>query len=174
PATPDCAVPNEVVPAGDKYVPRYGYIEARIDFDGQSGMWHSFFLNTPRNLLAGPRDEHDRGMELDIVEHKKMQGDADSSAHAPSTIHWLTETSPTCPDTSTSIWDGGGVPHAGNGSLADGFHIYGMEWSPDSIKVYYDSLLVFTVKNSTQPHSLCPHGGPQCLADPCVPGGGQS
>src|SRR5262249_24909519 len=78
--------------------------------------------------------------------HKKMQGDADSSAHAPSTIHWLSETSPTCPDTSTSIWDGGGVPHAGNGSLADGFHIYGMEWSPDSIKVYYDSLLVFTLK----------------------------
>src|SRR5687767_7901131 len=36
--------PDELVPPGNKYKPLYGYIEASIDFDGASGMWHSFFM----------------------------------------------------------------------------------------------------------------------------------
>src|SRR6185437_9203886 len=131
--------PDELVPTGNKYLPRYGYIEASIDFDGAPGMWHSFFMNTPNNLLHGPLDEHLRGMEMDIVEHKKMAGSTNVETQAPTALHWLTGTSPSIcyPNTPSSLSAGGG-PHSGTPgtSLAVGFHTYGLEWTPDYLKFY--------------------------------------
>jgi beta-glucanase (GH16 family) len=164
-------VPNELQPNGNKYMPRYGYIEASIDFDGTAGMWSSFWLQTPNNLQQGPLDEHDRGMEIDIIEHKKMKGAVDVSAQAPSNLHWMSYSSPVLPNT-PDFWHAGGVPHSGNGPLANGFHTYGLEWTPDYLKIYYDDLLVWTVNNTTVHYPLCQ--SPPCYAAPCIPGQDQS
>ena len=171
-----CSITNELAPAGNKYMPRYGYIEARIDFDDSPGMWSSFWVQTPKGLLQGPMLEQYRGMEMDIVEHKKGHGNPLilDETQAPSTVHFMSNASPVCPATA-NFWHGGGVPHSGNGSLASGFHTYGLEWTPNYEKYYYDSILVWTVNDSTAQHPLCTAVPPAiCLAAPCVPGGGQS
>lgn len=168
-------VPNELQPHGNKYMPRYGYIEASIDFDGSPGMWHSFWVQTPNNLQQGPLDEHFRGMEMDIIEHKTTQGSnppLDMSANAPSTIHWMSYNSPVYPNP-TNFYHGGGIPHPGNGSLATGFHTYGLEWTPTYERYFYDGNLVFTVNDTNGQHPLCPPNT-TCLADPCVAGQGET
>jgi len=168
-------VPGELQPSGNRYMPRYGYIEASIDFDGSSGMWSSFWLQTPNNLQQGPLDEHLRGMEMDIVEHKTTQGTnppLDKSAQAPSSLHWYSYASPVYPNT-PDVWHAGGVPHSGNGtSLASGFHTYGLEWRPTYLKIYYDDLLVWSVNDTTGHYPLCQW--PLCFASPCIPGQDQS
>jgi hypothetical protein len=156
----ECAIPNELTPPGNKHMPRYGYIEASIDFDGQSGMWHSFFVQTPNNLLHGPLDEHLRGMEMDIVEHKVTHGSAipppDDSQQATSALHWMDGTSPSiCYPNAPTFSHAGAGPSSGDSSLAVGFHTYGLEWTPDYLKFYYDDNLVWTVVDPTYP---CPPG----------------
>ena len=152
-APPGCAPdPDQLDPPGNKYMPLYGYIEASIHFDGESGMWHSFFVTTPKGLLQGPMLPQDRGMEMDIVEHKKIQGSGqpgdpaiDVSNQADAARHWFTQNSPVCPSTPD-------VLHAGSGrvgtGLADGFHTYGLEWTPEFLKYYYDGIVVWAVNNS--------------------------
>ena len=115
-------------------------------------MWHSFFVTTPKGLLQGPMLPQDRGMEMDIVEHKKIQGSGqpgdpaiDVSNQADAARHWLTQNSPVCPSTPE-------VLHAGSGrvgtGLADGFHTYGLAWAPEFLKYYYDGIVVWAVNNS--------------------------
>jgi hypothetical protein len=44
----------------------------------------------------------------------------------------------------------GGDLHSGSGDPSSGFHTYGLEWTPDVLRFYYDCVLVWTVNNSPQ------------------------
>ena len=176
-----------------KYMPRYGYIEAKMKLKESSGMWSSFWLQTPRNADQNPELEQVRGTEIDIVEHKAGYGDPliDASSMAPSAVHFQGYPSccywmdPNCnvvdPTQSDGriFWTGGADPpndgHPGStASLGDGlFHLYGLEWTPDYMKVYYDNNLVWTVLNSTAQHGSCDpslaQGTPgSCYVGPCT------
>jgi hypothetical protein len=150
----------------NKYVPHYGYYEARIDFDGSSGMWNTFVLQTPSNLQAGPMNPRDRGVEIDVVEHRVInQFGTDISATAPSALHWLTYNSPVYPNTA-DVRSAGGEQRSGDSDLSSGFHTYGLEWMPDTMKIYYDSQLVWTILNSSLTDPPAPDS---CAYPPCSP-----
>jgi hypothetical protein len=174
-------------PPGNKYLPRYGYIEARIQFEDKPGMWSSFWLQTLNNSCSGDLDgdgdidgldEHLRGMEIDIVEHKVTDDNgSDVSDQAPSNVHFLSYASPHTPESARNFHRGGGAHHSGSSALDIGFHTYGLEWTPDYLRVFYDNIPVWTVYNSTEQHPLCtldpgsppcePGSSGCCLVGPC-------
>jgi beta-glucanase (GH16 family) len=107
----------------------YGYWEARIDFDDAPGMWSAFWLQSPTN--GNPLgDPALAGVEIDIVEHHDTGGPVDLSNRA---LHML-------------FWDGYGPegrsriglsPELG---LADGFHTYGLLWTPSGYEFSINGL----------------------------------
>ena len=52
-----------------KYLPAYGYLEARIDYDSSPGMWSAFWMQSPTmgNPIGSP---HSAGTEIDISAHR--------------------------------------------------------------------------------------------------------
>jgi hypothetical protein len=138
-------------------MPKYGYIESSIDFDDSKGMWSMFYLQTPYNYNGrSGQNPRDRGTEMDIVEHKVWShacgGESDV---APSALHWILTSwdgqTGHSPDAS-QVHHAGGDRHAGawpNSSLANGYHTYGLEWTPAVLRYKYDDQLVWTVNNDT-------------------------
>lgn len=134
-----------------KYMPLYGYMEARIQFNGAGGMWSAFWLQSPTVGTVG--DPHTYGVEMDVVEHRaKDSANNNISNQAQSNLHW----------------DGYGVDHKSTGSgqrgsgLATGFHTYAVEWTPDVQRYYIDGAYLYSVANSTAtdpvpPAAPCSH-----------------
>jgi beta-glucanase (GH16 family) len=115
-----------------RFEQRYGYFEARIDFDGAPGMWSAFWLQSPTmgQMIGDPAHA---GVEMDVVEH-------DLFASVPSGPYWH----------AALHWDGYGssmkaadkaivVP-----DIADGFHTFGLEWTSDALRFYYDDRLMWS------------------------------
>lgn len=122
----------------DTYPYTYGYIEARIDYDSNPGMWSAFWMQSPTmgNPIGSPNTA---GTEIDICEHRKVDGSGvNRDGNIGGVIHW----------------DGYGADHksvgydSGNLGLGTGFHIYGMEWTPTQQKFYIDGVLRWTVNNA--------------------------
>lgn len=122
----------------DTYPYTYGYIEARIDYDSNPGMWSAFWMQSPTmgNPIGSPNTA---GTEIDICEHRKVDGSGvNRDGNIGGVIHW----------------DGYGADHkstgydSGNLGLGTGFHIYGMEWTPTRQKFYIDGVLRWTVNNA--------------------------
>ena len=126
------------------YLPAYGYIEARIDYNDTAGMWSAFWLQSP-TMGATIGDGEGSGTEMDVCEHRSVDGSAaDISNKVVGNIHW----------------DGYGASHksvgydSGSLGLASGFHVYGMEWTPTTQRFYIDGVLKWTVTDaSTSPVS---------------------
>lgn len=113
------------------FAQRYGWFEARIDFDGSPGMWSAFWLQSP-TLGAIIGDPGSSGVEMDIVEHDLFG----SQAGAP---YWH----------GGLHWDGYGAHHKVRSraiavpDIADGFHTFALEWTPDALRFYYDDQLMW-------------------------------
>jgi beta-glucanase (GH16 family) len=117
------------------YEARYGYWEARIDFDDAPGMWSAFWSQTP--TIGDPLGDVARaGMEIDFAEHrfedsegKRIDGTVNHTLH----------------------WDGYGWKHRGSGKatpdwgLGGGFHVYGFEWTATEYRFFVDGKLTWTV-----------------------------
>jgi beta-glucanase (GH16 family)/regulation of enolase protein 1 (concanavalin A-like superfamily) len=117
-----------------KFLPTYGYIEARIDFDSNPGMWSAFWMQSPTmgNPLGDPETA---GTEIDICEHRRVDGSgANIDGRVVGNIHW----------------DGYGANHqsvgydTGDVGLGGGYHIYGLEWTPTAQRFYIDGVLRWT------------------------------
>ena len=128
-----------------KYMPLYGYMEARIQFSDSPGEWSAFWLQSPTMSTVG--DPHTNGIEMDVVEHRaRDSGNTDISNQAVSNLHW----------------DGYGVDHKSVGSglrgsgLATGFHTYAVEWTPDVQRYYIDGAYLYSVANSTDTDPVPP------------------
>ncbi len=106
----------------------YGYFECRVQVATQPGMNTAFWVQAPR--MAAPDqgkgiadDTEHNGTELDILEYIARQGDV---AHF--NLHWngygkLHKSAPA----------DGWLP-----GLRQGFHVYGMEWTPEGYTFYLD------------------------------------
>lgn len=125
--------------ATDKsYLFTYGYIEARINYDSAPGMWSAFWLQSP--TMGSPLgDPQTAGTEIDICEHRSHDGNGNArDGNIGGVIHW----------------DGYGASHrshgydSGNLGLGDGYHIYGMEWTPTRQRFYINGVLRWTINNS--------------------------
>jgi chitodextrinase len=141
--------PPHLSPPNDKRVATYGYIEARIKFTGAQNVWSSYWFQSPTFIgfhnppYSPPYDPRAAGTEIDVVEHHF------NSPDAPSALHWDAYCQ-NPPDPTKPAKSAGSSNHSGCGSLNTGFHTYGLEWTPDVLRFYYDAVLVWTVNNSGQ------------------------
>jgi len=109
----------------------YGWFEARIRFEDAAGMWSAFWLQSP-DMGSFLGDPERAGVEMDVVEH-----DLFTSVATQPTWH------------AALHWDGYGPEHKFRDSLApmpdigDGFHVYGLEWTPTALRFYYDGALLW-------------------------------
>jgi autotransporter-associated beta strand protein len=128
-----------MISTSSKYYPDYGYLEARVDYNGMPGMWSAFWMQSP--TMGNPiGDPQTAGTEIDICEHRKANSSGgDISDTVVGNIHW----------------DGYGASHKSTGytssdlGLASGYHVYGLEWTPDVQRFYIDGALTWTVNNAS-------------------------
>jgi len=113
----------------------YGRIEARIKIPAGQGMWPAFWmLGEDIPTVGWPKCG-----EIDIMENIGKEPDKiHGSLHGPSTAAYTSDL--------TSILT---LP-AGQ-SFADDFHIYAVEWSPDTARFYVDANLYATFRSSDWP-----------------------
>ena len=110
-----------IIDTQGKYEPTFGYFETRVKFQDQLGHWSAFWLNSP--TISGVGDVRKYGTEIDIFEYLVKDKD---------TIHMNLH------------WDGYGDDHKTTGSkytgegISEGFHIIGLEWTPEEYVFYVD------------------------------------
>lgn len=104
-----------------RFVHKYGYYEIRCKLPTQEGWWVAFWLQSPS--IGSTLDPLDSGVEIDIMENFKREDVISQNIH----------------------WNGYGEDHKHEGSgeiplspSDDGFHTYGVDWSPTGYIFYAD------------------------------------
>lgn len=104
-----------------KFLHKYGYYEIRCKLQTQPGWWSAFWLQSP--TIGSTLDPLDSGVEIDIMENFTRDGIISHNIH----------------------WNGYGKDHKSEGSGAvkiqpstDGFHTFGLHWSPTGYIFYVD------------------------------------
>jgi len=102
-----------------RFMHKYGYYEIRCKLPTQAGWWAAFWLQSP--TIGSTLNPAQSGVEVDIMENFTRDGIVSHNNH----------------------WNGYGADHqyAGSGvrklkDTPDGFHVFGLDWSPDGY-VYY-------------------------------------
>ena len=110
-----------------KFSQAYGRFEARIKVPGGSGLWPAFWL-LGENVDV---DGWSQCGEIDIMEYRRQEPTKVSgSIHGPG-YSGLTDPQGQV----TKSYD------LGNDRYDAGFHVFGIEWSPDYINYYIDDVL---------------------------------
>jgi|HubBroStandDraft_2_1064218.scaffolds.fasta_scaffold213118_1 beta-glucanase (GH16 family) len=113
----------------------YGRFEARIKIPEGQGMWPAFWMLGQDIPSAG----WPKCGEIDIMENiGKEPGSVHGSLHGPSTA------SPTS-DLTAILTLPAGQNYAAN------FHLYAVDWEPDTVRFYVDSNLYATFRSSDWP-----------------------
>jgi beta-glucanase (GH16 family) len=103
-----------------KFEHSFGYYVARIQFQRQVGHWSAFWLMGPSVNKIG--DEGRDGTEIDIIEKPSL------NSHMNHALHW----------------DGYGKEHKSAvkefdvPGIMDGFHTFGLLWTPEEYVFYVD------------------------------------
>ncbi len=104
-----------------RFVHLYGYYEIRCKLPAEEGWWAAFWLQSP--VIGSSLDPLDAGVEMDIMENFTRDGVISQNLH----------------------WNGYGkdYKHKGSGDMkiqptADGFHTFGLYWSPGGYIFYVD------------------------------------
>jgi len=104
-----------------KYEATFGYFECRIQFQSEVGHWSAFWLQSPTVEIVG--DTKTTGTEIDIFEYLRRHNNT-----VYMNLHWDCY--------------GEHYKHAGSkyrkAGLEEGFHIIGLEWTPDEYVFYVD------------------------------------
>jgi len=109
------------------YEPTYGYMEARIQIADTTKDTHTAFWMQSDNQGNVDGTAND-GAEIDIFESPYFADQASCSVHI----------------------DGYGTNHVAKGGswsapgIHSGYHTFGLDWSPNSMRVYYDGVLKYT------------------------------
>jgi beta-glucanase (GH16 family) len=130
----------------DKYSVLYGRIEMRAKIPTGGGMWPAFWM-MPQDAVYG---EWAASGEIDIMEA------ANSTTSIGGTIHY----GGSWPNNTSS----GGSYSSGGINFADDFHIYAVEWEPDTIRWYVDHVLYHTETSDTWYTDAAP-GNPRAPFD---------
>ncbi|WP_017591361.1 glycoside hydrolase family 16 protein [Nocardiopsis potens] len=112
----------------DKFEQAYGRFEARIRIPRGQGIWPAFWM------LGGdfPETPWPDSGEIDVMENV---------GHEQSTVHGTVHG----PGYSGGEGIGGSYPHPTGGAFADDFHVYAVDWAPDSITWSVDGVAYQTV-----------------------------
>lgn len=112
-----------------KFVHKYGYYEIRCKLQTQEGWWSAFWLQSP--VIGSSLNPAEAGVEMDIMENFTRDGIVSHNLH----------------------WSGYGKDHKhrGSGNLKiqqtdDGFHTFGLHWSPEAYVFYIDGKVSWKVE----------------------------
>lgn len=112
-----------------KFMHKYGYYECRCKLPTQPGWWAAFWLQSP--CIGSTLNPAESGVEVDIMENFTRDGVIYHNNH----------------------WSGYGADHQSLASgkrqleeTADGFHVFGLDWSPDGYIYYIDGKESWRVK----------------------------
>ncbi len=104
-----------------RFTHKYGYYECRCKLPTQPGWWAAFWLQSP--TIGATLDPVRSGVEMDIMENFSRDGIVSHNHH----------------------WNGYGSDRqwAGSGErqleeTPDGFHVFGLDWSPEGYVYYID------------------------------------
>lgn len=104
-----------------KFMHKYGFYEIRCKLPEQPGWWAAFWLQSP--CIGSTLNPEESGVEVDIMENFTRDGIVSHNNH----------------------WNGYGADHKSAGSgerklkeTPDGFHVFGLDWSPDGYTYYID------------------------------------
>lgn len=115
----------------------YGRFEARIKIPKGQGIWPAFWMLGSDFPTAG----WPRCGEIDVMENiGREPGIVHGSLHGPSS-------SATTSDLTSSF----ALPAGQN--FADGFHVYAVEWEPDTVRFYVDATNFATFTRAQWPQS---------------------
>lgn len=113
-----------MISTAGKFEVTFGYFECRCQMQTQPGHWSAFWLQSP--TMGKPvGDPASAGVEIDVIEYLATPKYRDRALH---TIHW----------------DGYGKEHKSEHmnkplpGLAEGFHTFGLEWTPEEYIFYVD------------------------------------
>ncbi len=112
----------------------YGRVEMRAKLPVGGGMWPAFWM-MPQSSVYGSWPQSG---EIDIMEA------SNAMTSVAGTLHY----GGVPPNNVNS----GGSTSLGGGSFADGFHVYAVEWEPDTMRWYVDGTL-YSTKTSAQWYS---------------------
>jgi beta-glucanase (GH16 family) len=122
----------------DKRSWRYGYFEIRAKMPTGAGMWPAIWMLGPNGITEWPASG-----ETDIVEVVSGEpGRVHTNVHGINAAgtHW------------EAGWAGPGRSYDyPGGNLADGYHTYGLDWSANALRYYFDGILVRTISKSDVP-----------------------
>ncbi len=113
--------------SNNKYEPTYGYLEARIQIADTTKSTHTAFWTQGDNMENVDGTGND-GAEIDIFESAWFADSTKAVVHI----------------------DGYASDHQANtraysaSGLHSGYHVFGLEWTADSLKIYYDGVLKTT------------------------------
>lgn len=105
------------------FMSRYGYYECRSKVQKCSGPWAAFWIQSTE--ISKGEDPAIYGAEIDIFEY--FQNDEDRMTHC---VHWAYGPNQKSVGQLVSTIEG----------LSNGFHTYGLEWTPEKYAFYIDGL----------------------------------
>ncbi len=120
-----------------RYMPTYGYFEARVKFTSGKGLWPAFWL---AHDWTGDKSE------LDINEtlaNPYVAGNCNTSAGYYATVHLSDGSAPA-----------GSHCELPGGDLANAWHVYGMDWRADHITFYVDGVAWYTYRGTIPTASM--------------------
>ncbi len=114
-----------------KFMHKYGYYECRCKLQKSGGWWSAFWLQSP--IQGSTLNPEFSGIEVDIMENFN---------HTEETVIQH-----------NNHWNGCGSQHKSTGSFrvplqetADGYHVFGLEWTKDYYRYYVDGVMTWEVK----------------------------
>lgn len=120
------------IDTNNKFMPKYGYFEARINFNTSSGVWSDFWIQSPGMMDPNvTTDTSIWGSEIDVIEHRAYSGTTPYDNHIYMANHWGGYGA-NADANSKNITQAG----MGNGS----WHTYGLLWTPTEYKFYWDGV----------------------------------
>jgi beta-glucanase (GH16 family) len=110
-----------------RFLHKYGYYECRCKLPTQPGWWAAFWLQSP--IIGSTLDPTFSGVEMDIMENFTQEGEI-SGTIVTHNNHW----NGYGPDYRTTGNSGNRVLK----ETPDGFHVFGLDWSPNGLVYYID------------------------------------
>lgn len=114
-----------------KYETHFGYFECRAQLQRGGGIWAAFWMQSP--LVAKGEDPKVYGAEIDIVEFFRKLG-TDIVSH---NVHWAYGPNQQSTRGMQSYLEG----------VSEGFHLFALEWTPESYTFYVDGYKFYEVKS---------------------------
>lgn len=130
-----------IVESRNKFHPRYGFLEASIDYNSSAGMWSAFWLQADHEddcpyqtrFLGNP---YYAGSEIDVCEHRSQDSSGNNISGGVNAYIHYDGYSGYCAGWGTTV---GPSPNPYGSGLGSGFHTYGLLWNSGSCQFYIDN-----------------------------------